>query len=88
MPDNFSDRDLLATAGFPALYFLERRFSGILNNWFVCNESAVWAMLRSAGFTGIQKRGDNCFVARPNPDALGKDHPAWELGTIRRFAGR
>ena len=86
LPDNFSDRSLLATPGFPAMYFLERRFGGILNNWFVCNESAVRAMLRSSGFHPPQKRGEDCFVCKPDHAALTSDHPAWDLHAIRRFA--
>jgi len=85
LPDNFSDRGLLATPGFPALYFLERRFGGILNNWFVSNESAVRAMLRSSGFHDPRKRGEDCFVCLPNHAALTSDHPAWDLQAIRRL---
>ena len=36
--------------GFPAMYFIEKRYAGDPTNWWIPNRAGVEAMLRSAGF--------------------------------------
>ncbi|MFU8814909.1 MAG: methyltransferase domain-containing protein [Pseudomonadales bacterium] len=40
----------LSTRDWPSLAFVEHRLAGDLSNWWVPNEPAVFALLRSAGF--------------------------------------
>lgn len=67
IPDNITgDRyDLFDDPGFPRMYFVEKDLEGSYNNWFVCNTSAVYGILRSSGFGNITRASDDCFVCEP-----------------------
>jgi tRNA (mo5U34)-methyltransferase len=67
VPDQLSttDLELLTDPRFPRLAFIEGNLDGGYNNWFVCNSSAVLAMLRSSGFTDIVGAGGDCYVCGP-----------------------
>ncbi len=47
---DINEREALRAPDWPALAFVENRLAGDPSNWWVPNESAVFAMLRSAGF--------------------------------------
>jgi tRNA (mo5U34)-methyltransferase len=51
-PDDLQLADItpLTSPDWPALAFIENRLAGDHSNWWVPNEPAVFAMLRSAGF--------------------------------------
>lgn len=44
-----SETQIFDNPHFPAMYFLEHRYAGDPTNWWVPNEAAMEAMLRSAG---------------------------------------
>jgi tRNA (mo5U34)-methyltransferase len=46
----FADQSPLADADWPRLAFIENQLAGDPSNWWVPNEPAVFALLRSAGF--------------------------------------
>jgi tRNA (mo5U34)-methyltransferase len=46
----FSQTDIFARAGFPLMYFIERRYSHDPTNWWIPNRAGMEAMLRSSGF--------------------------------------
>lgn len=47
---------------YPKMYFIEKRFNNDSSNWWFCNETCVYALLRSAGFASIVKVGDDTFI--------------------------
>lgn len=63
------DRDRLMVPGWPHMAFLEHRLYGDPTNWWVPNESAVEAMLRSCGMRVVAKPGHEFFLAEVDPDA-------------------
>jgi tRNA (mo5U34)-methyltransferase len=46
----FSEREIFREPDFPAMYFVEHRYSHDPTNWWIPNSGAVEAMLRSSGF--------------------------------------
>jgi len=46
----FSETGIFNMEGFPAMYFIEERYSGDPTNWWIPNRACVEAMLRSSGF--------------------------------------
>ena len=47
---DFKEVSVFKTSSFPAMYFIENRYSHDETNWWIPNRSGVEAMLRSAGF--------------------------------------
>lgn len=84
VPDELSttDLELLTDPRFPRLAFIEGNLDGGYNNWFVCNSSAVLAMLRSSGFTDIVGAGGDCYVCGP-ADQRTSGRLAHDLSAIR-----
>jgi len=64
IPDNITknDSEIMKHSDFPKMCFIEKNLAGAFNNWFVCNSSAVYAILRSCGFTNIIRSGTECFI--------------------------
>ena len=50
--------------GWPAMYFIEERFSGDPTNWWLPNASGSAAMLRAAGFDVLEQPTDDVFWCR------------------------
>jgi tRNA (mo5U34)-methyltransferase len=46
----FSEQDIFDVPQYPKLHFVEERYAGDPTNWFIPNQAAVEAMLRSSGF--------------------------------------
>jgi len=71
VPDNIESTksELLNHPNFPKLFFIEKNFANSHDNWFLCNESAIYALLRSSGFKDIKKSGP-CFICNPSDDNL------------------
>jgi tRNA (mo5U34)-methyltransferase len=68
------ERLVFEEPGFPAMYFVEHRYAGDPTNWWIPNEAAAAAMLRSAGFIIEDHAAPGLYVCRP------ADHPlrrAW-----------
>jgi len=47
---------------YPKMYFIEKSYNNDSSNWWFCNETCVYALLRSAGFPSIVKVGDDTFI--------------------------
>ncbi len=50
--------------GYPAMYFIEKNYSGDNTNWWVPNRACAEAMLRSAGFRIEAQPEDEVYVCR------------------------
>jgi tRNA (mo5U34)-methyltransferase len=61
---SFEESQVFNKTGFPAMYFIERRYAHDPTNWWIPNQACVEAMLRSAGFQ-IQKHPEHeVYVCR------------------------
>jgi len=74
----FDERSIFDTPGFPALYFVERKYSADWTNWWIPNRAAVEAMLRSAGFEIESHPEDEVYICRrgERPTSVGAVYPA------------
>ena len=63
--------------GWPAMYFIEERFSGDPTNWWMPNASASAAMLRAAGFDVLQQPIDDVFWCRVSEQRPQYAHPIY-----------
>lgn len=72
-PDNLELTQLapLSGANWPRLAFVENRLAGDLSNWWVPNEPAVFALLRSAGFEVRSRLGAETWLAERVAEATG-----------------
>lgn len=52
----FSETQVFHKPNFPAMFFIENKYSGDQTNWWIPNRNCLEAMLRSAGF---------CILSRP-----------------------
>ncbi|HET7599154.1 MAG TPA: TIGR04290 family methyltransferase [Gemmatimonadales bacterium] len=71
-------RDALRVPGWPALAFVERRLAGDPTNWWVPNEPAVEAMLRSSGLSVVRRPGHEIFLCEPAPPGA-PDGPPYDI---------
>lgn len=83
IPNNIDDFKMFNSAGFPAMYFIENNLFGTFNNWYACNSNAVYAILRSSGFSNIQKSGDDCFICDPRTTVEQEWRLAHDLAAIK-----
>jgi tRNA (mo5U34)-methyltransferase len=60
----FWETDIFASPGYPALFFVEERFSHDPTNWWIPNRACAEAMLRSAGFEILEHPEDEVYVCR------------------------
>ena len=78
-PDyGFEDTLQFNRPGWPKLHFIEHAYAKDPTNWWIPNRACVEAMLRSAGFTILQRPELEvylCRVAGP-PGGEGAAHPA------------
>lgn len=61
---DFQETAQFAEAGYPAMYFIEKNYSGDRTNWWVPNRACAEAMLRSAGFAIEAQPEDEVYVCR------------------------
>lgn len=61
----FWQKDIFLTAGFPAVYFIEKKYSSDPTNWWIPNCAATEAMLRSSGLKIISHPEEETWVCRP-----------------------
>jgi tRNA (mo5U34)-methyltransferase len=59
------ERQRLLEPGWPKLAFVEHRLAGDPTNWWVANETAVEALLRSAGLEPCGRPGHEIWLCRP-----------------------
>jgi tRNA (mo5U34)-methyltransferase len=60
----FWETEAFASASFPRLHFIEKRFSGDPTNWWVPNRAGAEAMLRSAGFRILARPEHEVFICQ------------------------
>ena len=61
----FDERGRLLEAGWPRLAFVERCLAADPTNWWLANDAAVEAMLRSAGLEVVERPGHELWICRP-----------------------
>lgn len=62
---SFWRRDMFLDPTFPAMYFIERKYSGDATNWWIPNRAAAEAMLRSSGLEIISHPEEETWVCKP-----------------------
>jgi tRNA (mo5U34)-methyltransferase len=60
----FEETRIFDQTGFPAMYFIERRYAHDPTNWWIPNQACVEAMLRSAGFEIKEHPEQEVYVCR------------------------
>jgi tRNA (mo5U34)-methyltransferase len=60
----FSEAEIFAKPGYPAMYFVEKRYSNDPTNWWIPNRACVEAMLRSAGFDILDRPEEEVYICR------------------------
>lgn len=75
---DFWVKDQFDDPAWPKMHFVEHYYSGDWTNWWVPNNAAAEAMLRSAGFEIIDHPEQEVFVCRATkpPYGLGAVYPA------------
>lgn len=65
VPDDLDldDRQKLLDPGWPTMAFVEKQLAGDPTNWWLGNEAAVEAMLRSAGLCVVGRPGHEIWIA-------------------------
>ena len=81
-PENvpFDARERLLEPGWPKLAFVERSLADDPTNWWVANDAAVEAMLRTSGLEPIERPGHEIWLCRPGGGAERSELDA-ALGT-------
>ena len=64
---DFWQTEIFERAGFPKMYFVEKRYAGDPTNWWIPNRACVEAMLRSAGFKIIDHPEAEVFACKYVP---------------------
>jgi tRNA (mo5U34)-methyltransferase len=60
----FSETDIFEAEGYPAMYFVEKRYSHDPTNWWIPNLACSEAMLRSAGFEIVNHPEDEVYICK------------------------
>ncbi|HLK50154.1 MAG TPA: TIGR04290 family methyltransferase [Bryobacteraceae bacterium] len=60
----FSEADIFTRPGYPALYFVEKRYSHDPTNWWIPNRACLEAMLRSSGFEILDRPEEEVYLCR------------------------
>ncbi|HLK66755.1 MAG TPA: TIGR04290 family methyltransferase [Bryobacteraceae bacterium] len=58
----FSETAVFDQPGYPAMYFVEQRYSHDPTNWWIPNRACAEAMLRSAGFEILSHPEDEVYI--------------------------
>jgi tRNA (mo5U34)-methyltransferase len=74
----FSEWSVFDQSQYPKLFFVEERYASDPTNWFIPNQAAVEAMLRSSGFTIEANPEREVYLCR-----RGKPHYAVEPFSMR-----
>jgi len=83
IPSDITDYDIMNEPGFPHLHFIEGNLAGAYNNWFVCNQSGVEAVLRSSGFRNLRCRGD-VYACETDPEIAASWRASHDLFAIKK----
>jgi tRNA (mo5U34)-methyltransferase len=71
--DNYEgdEQKVFGHPDYPCMFFIEKKYNNDSTNWWFCNETGVYAVLRSAGFRNIIKSGSDVFICDPpEPEVL------------------
>ena len=63
----FWRKDIFLDPAFPAMYFIETKYSGDPTNWWIPNSSAAESMLRSAGLRIVSHPEDETWICELKP---------------------
>jgi len=63
----FSETQLFDRPGFPKLHFIEQKYSADETNWWIPNNAALEAMLRSSGFAVLDHPESEVYLCRAAP---------------------
>jgi len=61
---HFWETGIFENPAYPAMYFVERRYSHDPTNWWIPNRACAEAMLRSAGFEIVQHPEDEVYICK------------------------
>ncbi len=69
----FSRKDMFLDPAFPAMYFVEKKYSSDPTNWWIPNCSAAEAILRSAGLKIVSHPEEETWICelKPNSEMKG-----------------
>ena len=62
---SFWHRDIFLEPSFPAMYFIEKKYSNDPTNWWIPNRAAAEAMLRSSGLEIISHPEEETWICEP-----------------------
>jgi tRNA (mo5U34)-methyltransferase len=71
----FEETAVFRKAGYPVLYFVERRYASDPTNWWIPNRACAEAMLRSAGFRVVAHPEEEVYVCRLEPSRRTAEPP-------------
>jgi tRNA (mo5U34)-methyltransferase len=60
----FWETSVFDEPGYPAMYFVEKRYSHDPTNWWIPNRACAEAMLRSGGFTIVDHPEDEVYICK------------------------
>ncbi|PWU07208.1 MAG: TIGR04290 family methyltransferase [Terriglobia bacterium] len=60
----FQETGIFDQPGYPAMYFVERRYSHDPTNWWIPNRACCEAMLRSAGFAIVDHPENEVYICK------------------------
>lgn len=63
---SFWHTDVFLDPAFPAMYFIENKYSGDPTNWWIPNRAAAEAMLRSSGLQIVSHPEEETWICTPN----------------------
>jgi tRNA (mo5U34)-methyltransferase len=72
----FRDTSLFEDSRAPRLHFIEHRYAGDPTNWWIPNQAAVEAMLRSSGFRIEAHPEQEVYLCRAGPRPFGSGLPS------------
>jgi tRNA (mo5U34)-methyltransferase len=58
----FWETGIFENPAYPAMFFVERQYSGDQTNWWIPNRACAEAMLRSAGFEITDHPEDEVYI--------------------------
>jgi len=87
IPEDIDDKYIFCETGFPKMYFIENRYQGGFNNWFICNVQAALAALRSSGFDNIIRSGTDCFICESAMRSSVQGRRSHDLHSLRSVRG-
>jgi tRNA (mo5U34)-methyltransferase len=80
----FSETQIFQSRNFPCMYFVEQRYCDDPKNWWIPNRACAEAVLRSSGFSIVERPEEEVYVCRTTGvDPLVKRELTWAEGGTR-----